>query len=49
MTFARCGQVAIFGHSVGALVAFELARLLLRGGDAPSMLIASAHTSLDVP
>jgi medium-chain acyl-[acyl-carrier-protein] hydrolase len=40
---------AIFGHSVGALVAFELARLLMRGGDPPSMLIASAHTAPDVP
>jgi len=34
---------ALFGHSMGAVVAFELARLLReKGGAQPSMLIASA-------
>ena len=41
---------ALFGHSVGALVAFELARLLrLRGGPAPERLFLSAHRAPELP
>ena len=41
---ARAGQLALFGHSMGALVAFETALLLEREtGTAPAHLFVSAH------
>lgn len=41
---------AFFGHSMGSLVAFELARLLrARGAPLPFLLIASGHVAPDVP
>jgi medium-chain acyl-[acyl-carrier-protein] hydrolase len=41
---------ALFGHSMGALLAFELARALRRmGGPAPERLLLSAHRGPHVP
>lgn len=41
---------ALFGHSMGALLAFETAReLRARGARAPLVLIASGHVAPDVP
>lgn len=41
---------AIFGHSLGALVGFELARQVReRGGRGPALLIASARHAPDTP
>jgi medium-chain acyl-[acyl-carrier-protein] hydrolase len=41
---------ALFGHSLGALVAFELARLLRRAGRRlPAHLILSAHRAPELP
>jgi medium-chain acyl-[acyl-carrier-protein] hydrolase len=41
---------ALFGHSMGALLAFEVARMLrARGARAPLALIASGHVAPDVP
>jgi surfactin synthase thioesterase subunit len=41
---------AFFGHSMGALVAFEMARLLIRrGGQLPVRLFLSAHRAPDRP
>jgi medium-chain acyl-[acyl-carrier-protein] hydrolase len=41
---------AFFGHSMGSMVAFELARLLrARGAAMPFLLIASGHIAPDVP
>lgn len=43
-------RYAFFGHSMGALVAFELARALRRGGHAlPSYLILAGHRAPHVP
>ncbi|MFJ2743748.1 thioesterase II family protein [Streptomyces sp. NPDC087440] len=33
----------LFGHSMGALVAYEVARLLARAGDPPAGLVVSGH------
>lgn len=35
----------VFGHSMGAIVAFEFARLLQDGGRAPARLVVSASTA----
>lgn len=44
------GPFAIFGHSMGALVAFETARRLRRMGAAlPDLLILSAHRAPHLP
>jgi surfactin synthase thioesterase subunit len=44
------GRYALFGHSMGALVAFELARALRRSGHpAPEHLYVSACPAPDVP
>jgi surfactin synthase thioesterase subunit len=49
------GPVALFGHSLGALLAFEVARRLVRSGRPPAHLIVSGRDgpdvtpSLDVP
>ena len=41
---------AIFGHSMGALVGFELARALRgRGAPPPALLVASAHRAPGLP
>jgi surfactin synthase thioesterase subunit len=41
---------ALFGHSLGALVAFELARALVAAGlSGPSWLLLSAHRSPELP
>lgn len=41
---------ALFGHSMGALAAFEVARALRRAGlDQPRHLFLSAHRSADLP
>ncbi len=41
---------ALFGHSMGALIAFELARHLQRsGGPVPEVLFASAHQAPHLP
>lgn len=41
---------ALFGHSMGALIAFELARLnYVRGTRMPSVLIVSGHRAPHVP
>ena len=41
---------SVFGHSMGALVAFELVRLMEdRGGPRPAMLHVSAHAAPHVP
>jgi medium-chain acyl-[acyl-carrier-protein] hydrolase len=41
---------ALFGHSLGSLMAFELAReLRLRGLNAPVRLFASAHAAPQIP
>jgi medium-chain acyl-[acyl-carrier-protein] hydrolase len=41
---------ALFGHSMGALVSFELARALRRaGGPAPARLIVSGHRAPQLP
>jgi medium-chain acyl-[acyl-carrier-protein] hydrolase len=41
---------AFFGHSMGALLAFELARVLRQGGGpAPAHLYVSAHRAPDLP
>ena len=45
MPFAHELPVALFGHSMGALVAFELARRLTAGGVAPLLLIVSASAA----
>jgi medium-chain acyl-[acyl-carrier-protein] hydrolase len=44
------GRFALFGHSMGAIVAFELARLLrARHGVAPTHLVVSAHRAPGTP
>jgi medium-chain acyl-[acyl-carrier-protein] hydrolase len=43
--FAEELPVALFGHSMGALVAFELARRLTASGAGPLLLIASASAA----
>jgi medium-chain acyl-[acyl-carrier-protein] hydrolase len=44
------GRFALFGHSMGAVVAFELARVLrARHGLAPVHLFVSAHRAPDAP
>src|SRR4051794_11930497 len=45
MPFARELPLALFGHSMGALVAFETARRLARSGIDPLLLIVSASTA----
>lgn len=40
---------AFFGHSMGALVAFELARLLAAEGRSPAQLFVSAHRAPQLP
>lgn len=41
---------ALFGHSMGALIAFELARhLQMSGGPVPAVLFASAHHAPHLP
>jgi medium-chain acyl-[acyl-carrier-protein] hydrolase len=41
---------ALFGHSMGALIAFELARRLrVRGDQAPTRLFVSAHRAPELP
>ena len=41
---------ALFGHSMGALLAFEFARRLRRaGGPQPRCLLASGHRALQLP
>lgn len=41
--------VALFGHSLGALIAFEVARELTRRGAGPAHLVVSARDAPDVP
>jgi medium-chain acyl-[acyl-carrier-protein] hydrolase len=41
--------VALFGHSLGAVLAFEVARALTREGLPPEKLIVSARESPDTP
>jgi medium-chain acyl-[acyl-carrier-protein] hydrolase len=44
------GPFALFGHSMGALLAFEFARRLRRdGGPAPLKLIVSGHRASQLP
>lgn len=43
MRHAATGEFALFGHSMGALVAFELAHRLRRFGLRPSRLLVSGH------
>lgn len=44
------GPFAFFGHSMGALLAFELARALRRsGGPLPALLVASGHRAPHLP
>ena len=43
------GDLYVFGHSMGALVAFEVARRLTERGDSPSGLIASACWAPHLP
>lgn len=40
---------AIFGHSMGALIAFELARLLERRGHVPALLMPAGRGAPDLP
>lgn len=49
MTSLPPAPTAIFGHSFGALVAFELARRLHAHGDPPFCLIASARRAPHLP
>lgn len=39
----------LFGHSMGALISFELARHLQRIGSEPALLIVSARRSVELP
>ncbi len=43
------GTVALFGHSLGALIAFELARVLCRAGRAPAHLFVSGSRAPQLP
>jgi surfactin synthase thioesterase subunit len=50
LTDLPCGPYALFGHSMGALAAFEMAhQLASRGGPLPILLIVSGHGSPSVP
>ncbi len=42
------GPLALFGHSLGAVLAFEVARELTRGGDVVNHLVVSARSAPDV-
>jgi surfactin synthase thioesterase subunit len=41
--------LALFGHSLGALVAYELALRLVAAGRRPRLLLVSGHRAPDVP
>jgi surfactin synthase thioesterase subunit len=41
---AAAGPFALFGHSMGALLAYDLSRALQRAGRPPAHLVVSAHT-----
>jgi surfactin synthase thioesterase subunit len=46
MTTQLSGPYAFYGHSLGALIAFEMARKIQRqGGPGPIRLLVSAHTA----
>ncbi|MEU7588357.1 alpha/beta fold hydrolase [Micromonospora sp. NPDC049230] len=46
----RAGPMAFFGHSMGALVAFEVARTLrTRGRRGPELLVAAGHVAPHLP
>jgi medium-chain acyl-[acyl-carrier-protein] hydrolase len=45
-----CGEFALFGHSMGAILAFELARYLRRNRlRLPSVIFASGHVAPQLP
>jgi surfactin synthase thioesterase subunit len=46
---ARCGPLALYGHSMGALVAYELARALTAVGLAPAHLAVSGRRAPHLP
>ena len=45
----RDGPYVLFGHSLGALVAFEASREMTERGDPPNRLVVSAHRAPQVP